>query len=156
MSEFVYAIAVVFLIGAAPWLEVWVAIPVGIAMGLNPVIAFAAAVTGNFVPLIAIVLTYRRAQTWFKGRFLPDPASSSSLGGRRRRFKKLWNRYGVPVVALVAPATIGTHLATILAMMGGSSRKSVLTWMALSLILWGAATSVASFYSIEYIRSIFW
>jgi len=156
MAESLYAIALVSLIGAAPLLEIWIAIPIGIAMGLSPLTAVSAGVTGNFIPLIAIALAHHRAQNWFKDRFSPDKTPHRSPSGRYKRFKELWNRYGLPIAALAAPATIGAHLATILALIGGSSRKSTLLWMAASLILWGVTTSIASFYGIELIRSIFW
>ncbi len=154
-SELIYTIAIVFFMGAVPWLEVWVAIPVGIAMGLNPVVTFIAAVIGNYVSLITIVATYHRAQVWYKGRFSLDTAPSTAQIFRRNRFKKLWNRYGLPVVALAAPVVIGTHLASILAMIESSSWKNVLLWMAVSLIFWSTVVLIAGFYSIEFIRSIF-
>ena len=58
MFDQLYQVGIVFVMAATPWLEIWLAIPAGIAMGLNPIVCFAAGVTGNFLPLVGIKIIY--------------------------------------------------------------------------------------------------
>ena len=59
-AEYVAAAAITWLIGFLPLFEVYVAIPVGLAAGLDPVSATAWAAFGNIVPLYLVDLGYER------------------------------------------------------------------------------------------------
>jgi uncharacterized membrane protein len=155
MFDQLYQVSIVFIMAAVPWLEIWLAIPAGIAMGLNPVVCFTAAVTGNFLPLVGIKIILPRTREWFFNCFLKETPDGKTVSRRRQRFSNLWNKYGLPGVALSAPATLGAHLATILALLLGSPGTRVLSWMAVSLVIWGAGTTVVAYFGIEAFRTYF-
>jgi len=50
----------VFGMGAAPWFEIWTAVPLGVVLGLSPLAAAAAAVAGNLVSVGAMVMLMPR------------------------------------------------------------------------------------------------
>ena len=154
MFEFIYQFGIVFIVAATPWLEIWLAIPAGLVMGLNPIACFVAGVSGNFLPLVGIIMVYPRTREWFFN-WLMKEAEGKPVSSKRQRFNSLWQKYGLPGVALTAPITLGAHLATILILLLGSTGSRVLIWMAVSLILWGAGTTVISYYGIETFRNYF-
>lgn len=152
MFDFMYQFTIVFVLAATPWLEIWLAIPAGIVMGLNPIACFVAGVTGNFLPLVGIMAVYPRAREWFFNRFMKD-VEGKPISAKRQRFNNLLHKYGLPGVAITAPVTLGAHLATILMLLLGSTGPRILVWMAASLIVWGAGTTVFSYYGYEAIKN---
>ena len=56
-----------FLVAMVPVIELRGAIPAGIAAGLSPALACAAAVAGNLVPAPFIILLGRRVMDWLRG-----------------------------------------------------------------------------------------
>ncbi|MGF7033854.1 putative membrane protein [Paenibacillus mucilaginosus] len=66
------------------------------------------------------------------------------------RAKRIWEKYGVPGLALVAPVLLGTDLAALVALTFGSSRRWVMLWMTVSLVLWTVLLTVGSVYGLGY------
>ncbi|WP_426450917.1 hypothetical protein ACP26L_02420 [Paenibacillus sp. S-38] len=66
------------------------------------------------------------------------------------RAKRIWEKYGVPGLALVAPVLLGTDLAALVALTFGSSRRWVMLWMTVSLLLWTVLLTVGSVYGLGY------
>ncbi len=138
--------AAVFIVAATPLLEIWIAIPMGLAMGLDPVLTAIAAVLGNFIPLLAIVAFFEKVRTWYESRY-PDGGGSRGFD----RFQRIWGRYGLPVAALTAPASIGTHLAIVIILTLGTDAKRTLAWMAFSIIAWAIIVTPLAYYGIAYL-----
>ena len=61
------ALATVFFMSMVPVVELRGAIPLGIAVGLPPALACAAAVLGNLVPAPLIILLGRRTADFLRG-----------------------------------------------------------------------------------------
>jgi Ca2+/H+ antiporter, TMEM165/GDT1 family len=129
----------VFLAAATPLLEVLFVIPPSIASGLNPVLVGAAAFLGNALALTVVVLFADHLAAWLQRRRGDAPPSK-----RRRRLQRTASRWGLPGVAVLAPLTIGTHLAALAAVALRLSRAAVLAWMVAGLAAWSVAITVAS------------
>jgi hypothetical protein len=71
---------------------------------------------------------------------------------RGRWAQRLWNRYGLPGLALLAPLLTGVHLAVVLALLSGVPRRSILSWMIGSMVLWTIAVTVTTHYGLEGLR----
>lgn len=143
-EEGVWGYAAVALAAATPWLEILLVIPPAVALGLDPFGVGVAAFVGNFAPVAAIVAAYdalaRRRRA--KGR---EPGK----GRRRDRAKRVLARYGVPGLALLGPLLTGIHLATVLALATGASRRAILVWTGASLLAWTIALTIASELGLE-------
>lgn len=122
--------AVVFALAAIPWLEILLVIPPAIGIGLDPVTVGIAAFLGNVVPIYGIVAAHHRIAAWWTAR--RDDGES----GRYRRAKRVWNRYGLPGLAIAAPIVTGVHLAAVVALVLGARRREVAVWMTASIALW--------------------
>ena len=56
-----------FGVAMVPVLELRGAIPVGVAAGLSPAVACAAAIAGNLLPVPFVMLLFRRVADWLRG-----------------------------------------------------------------------------------------
>ncbi|MEX1295891.1 MAG: small multi-drug export protein [Candidatus Limnocylindrales bacterium] len=94
--EYVAAAALAWLVGFLPLFEIYVAIPVGLATGLDPVSATFWAAFGNIVPLWLVDLGYERLR-----RIERVDHYLSVL--RRERVERALDRFGFFAVILATP-----------------------------------------------------
>ncbi|MFC7231408.1 small multi-drug export protein [Saliphagus sp. GCM10025308] len=130
--------ALVFALAATPLLEILVVIPLGVALGLDPVVVAVTAFTGNVLPIYGIVLAADRVASWLESRRSGEPSA------RRKRAIRIWNRYGLPGLALLSPVTTGVHLAAVLALSLGARGRDTLAWMTGSIALWTVLITLVS------------
>lgn len=151
-SDGIIQYGLVFLLAAIPWIEILVVIPVAIAVGLDPVAVAVVAFLGNIIPIFGIILGYDRFKQWWDAR---RGSSSDGKQSRRRKWaQRVWDRYGLPGLALVSPGLTGVHTAAVLALLLGSTRRLLALWMTLSVALWTVVLTVGSVYGIEGLRAI--
>lgn len=137
----------VFVLAAIPVVEVLVVVPVAVAAGLDPVLVGTAAAAGNLSTVYLVIVASDRSLRFVERRYGMPTAESPS--GAARRARRIWDRYGLPGVALAAPVTTGAHLAAALSLALGSERPRVLAWMTGSLVAWSAVLAAASWYGME-------
>ncbi|WP_177184395.1 hypothetical protein [Psychrobacillus sp. OK032] len=58
------------------------------------------------------------------------------------------------IFSLLSPSLLGTDLAALTALLLGSSRTRVITWMGISLVIWSILMTVGSVYGLKYINGI--
>jgi hypothetical protein len=122
-------------------LEILVVIPIGIGLGLNAVGVAVSAFLGNVLPIYGIIAFYSQLKTWWDRRRENTETSST----RRERAQAIWNRYGLPGLAIVSPVATGVHLAATLALALGSRRRAVAAWMTLAIALWTVLLTVGAY-----------
>ncbi|WP_172194646.1 small multi-drug export protein [Saccharibacillus qingshengii] len=142
--------AALFLLAAAPSLDIFIVVPLGILWGLPPVAVSIIGFAGNFLMVILIGLFFARVSAWMERQRLKKGRTTSSK--RETRARRIWEKYGVPGLALVAPAMVGTDIAAVLALSFGSSRRWVMGWMAVSLTVWTVIMAVGSVYGLSYAK----
>lgn len=142
----------VLLLAAVPFVEIFFAIPFGVALRLDPVAVTLAALIGNFLPLPVLALLQQRlARRW--PRLLGGlPLRPQSRRGERVR--QALHRWGIPGLALQAPFVTGTHIAVPVALALGADQRRTLTWMAIALALWSPVITMVAVIGIEGIRRL--
>jgi uncharacterized membrane protein len=129
----------VFLAAATPVLEVLVVIPAGVLAGMPPTLTALVAVAGNLSTVVLVAVAGERLLGWWRRR---RPAHEDDRPrGRSQRARDLARRWGVPGLALLAPVTTGTHIATVAALTTGSDTRRVLRWMAGGIVAWAAVAA---------------
>ena len=115
-----HALFMTFLVGMTPVLELRGAIPLGVAAGLPPLTACAAAILGNIVPVPVIMLLVRRVFRWLRKTAFLGP-KIDWLERRAHLKGRLVRRYRLPglllLVAVPLPGTgawTGALVATLL------------------------------------------
>jgi uncharacterized membrane protein len=134
----------VFVAAATPVVEVLVVVPAGVLAGMPPMPTAFVAIVGNLSTVVLVAVTGDRLIGWWhrrRGRGERDEARPSR---RSLRARELAQRWGVPGLALLAPLTTGTHIATIAALATGSDTRRVLWWMAGGLAIWAVAAAAVT------------
>lgn len=166
-TELVWEYFVVFILAATPWIEILVVIPMAVAYGLHPLGVSLIAFTGNVLPVLGIALAYRKWIAW-RNRKKENPNSHSfahesnhdfaysegdtdSTSKGKSRARNLFNRYGLPGLALLGPLLTGIYPALLMALALKNSFRHIAFWMTVSLALWAAGLGIASFYGLSLI-----
>ena len=107
------------------------AIPVGTSMGLNPWNAALAAWSGYTMITAVALAAGTPLRRWFCRRFkigdTPDP---------KKLFWRIWNRWGLPGLAITAPVLTGPYIAAFLAIGLGCRPARTFLWIAGASIPW--------------------
>lgn len=131
----------VFLGAAIPWLEIALVIPVGIISGLSPFWVMLLAFVGNMVTVLFLIIAFQKVKVWMESRKKKDGKEDSK---RTERGKRIWNKYGMPGLALLGPILIGTHIAAFIGLLFGASKLNTTIWMTISIALWTLVFGIAT------------
>ena len=125
----------VTLVAAIPFVESYFGSVIGVAIGLNPIVAVLVAVIGNVITMLAFVLGADKARTKVRQSRGTDEEEPTP---KRARLKRMFDRFGVPGVSLLGQTLLPSQI-TSAAMVGfGASTSRVISWQIISIILWGA------------------
>ena len=118
----------VFALGA---FELWAAIPAGLALKGNPVLVGVAAAAGAMMGALVVVVLGERLRQWLASR--QRPVSTKGSHGFIRR---VWDRYGVIGLGLLAPISTGAPVAAALGLALGVPSGRLLFWIFVGVALW--------------------
>jgi putative small multi-drug export protein len=128
MNEAYWAMLTVFALGIAYFLA---AIPTGVAMHLNAGLAAVCAWAGYTTIAAAMLVIGTPARKWLRKTFKISPQPNPE-----KLFWKIWMRWGLPGLALLAPVTCGPYFAALIALGLGERPQRVLLWIALGVVPW--------------------
>lgn len=123
----------VYLIGI---IELWVAVPTGLAFKLDPLLIVVCSATGASTGAFLVVLIGEPLRQWllrFKRADVDKPEG---------RIKKIWDRYGIPGLCLIAPFLTGAHFGAAIGLTLGGDKKIIMVWMIVSCFLWATIFTV--------------
>lgn len=144
---------IVALAGAVPFVEGEGGAAIGILGGMHPAIAMAAGAIGNFICVAVLVLLTSRARTAVVTRHrersrrralagggaevdAAEPALDEPTTPRQAKFKRAFERYGVPGVALLGPLLLPTQFTATMLAGAGVDRTRILVWEGIAIVLW--------------------
>ena len=169
---------VVALAAAIPMVEGEVGAVIGMIGGMHPLAAASAAVAGNFLTVLIIVLLTSRARTAVVSRSrarvgatvgassLADPAadmdaavieplaSAKPESKGRQRVKTWLVRFGVPGASILGPLAIPTQFTSAMLVAAGTSKAWVLLWQAVAIVLWTTVTTVGFWLALTYVVGV--
>lgn len=147
---------------AIPFLEGELASVLGVWAGLNPFVAAASAMVGNFASVFVVVIfgarirarlvarRARRTELVAVGHPLAD-GSEGPVGSvvdvkpeskGVKRFKRFLVRFGVPGASILGPLAIPTQFTSALLVSTGVAKGWVLLWQAIAIFLWTTMTTL--------------
>ena len=140
------AFLIVFGLGAV---ELWVAVPAGLALRLHPIAIAITTAAGGLVGVLIIGCTGNRVQSWLLRRRggTPDVQPSAALA-------HVWARYGVAGLGLLAPLLIGAPLGTALGMTLGAPTTRLLFWMSVGVLLCSIGLTLAGTLGLIGVQSL--
>lgn len=153
----------VFILAAIPLFELITVIPLAVIGGLSPIPVAILAFIGNSLTILLLILFVDKVKTWRKKRkqkrmiaseqeaaTLEYEAEVETDSKKAKRARVLFDKYGLPGLAIIGPFFVGSHISAFMGMSFGSKRSLVTTWMLVSLGLWTIVTAVASSYGVSY------
>lgn len=137
----------VIAVFATSALELWLAIPLGLALGLNPVIIAFASMAGSIFAVLVVALTganlRNRILRW---RYKNEPT-------QHHRWYQIWNKYGVMGLGLISPLIFGAPLGTAVGMALGAKKEKLVIWMSLGILIWSLGLTWAGFMGMLNLQS---
>ena len=131
----------VFLGAAIPWLEIALVIPLGIIKWIIASMGYSSAFVGNLLTVLVVIIGFQKVKEWMESRNRKKGKAESK---RTERGKRIWNKYGMPGVALLGPIVIGTHIAAFIGLLFGANKTNATVWMTISIALWSLVFGIAT------------
>lgn len=124
--------AIISIFGLA-FFYFWPAIPAGLALGLSPLIVILTTSLSYIAGVAAVTLFGTRLRDWILQRLgkkaTLDP---DSLAGR------IWTRFGVPGLGLIAPMTVGSQIGAAVGLMLNARPRQLFIWMCIGAVAWSS------------------
>ena len=133
----------VLLAGAIPFVESYFGSVIGVFAGLNPVVAIVAAVVGNILSMVALVL----GASTVRGKVARERETSP----RREKLRKAFDKYGVAGVSLLGQTILPSQITSTAMVSFGASKDAVIRWQIVSIILWGTAFGVLAAVGVDLV-----
>jgi len=125
------AVGTAFLLGIVYYLA---AIPAATALGLQPALAALFAWLGYVAVAAAMLGAGAPVRKWLLERLrIARPSPHFPW------WRNVWDRWGLPGLALLAPVTIGPYFAALAALALGQRPGRILLWIAIGGLAWSAA-----------------
>lgn len=131
-------------------IELWAAIPAGLALGLDPFLVGLGASIGAILGTLIVVLVGERLRNWLVRRY--------SVKKERQKtglIRKIWQRYGLIGLGLLAPLLTGAPLGAALGLSLGAQAGRLMVWMSLGIVLWAAILTAAGTLGLAGIDKLF-
>lgn len=133
----------IVIAGAIPFVESYLGSVIGVLAGLPLPIAIAMAVIGNLVTMVLVVLG--------AGAIRSRVARDTPESPRRRKLRERFDRYGVAGVSLLGQTILPSQITSGAMVSFGASRRAVIGWQVVSIILWGVAFGLLAHYGVTMI-----
>ncbi|MCB2222478.1 MAG: small multi-drug export protein [Bacteroidetes bacterium] len=140
-----YSYAIVFATGL---LGIWKAVPVGFALGLNPLWIYALTTLGATVAvLILYFFGEQLRRIIYRGKD-KNPSKKES------RVRRLLEKYGTAGLGFFGTFLIGPNATILIGLIVVPSRKLLLLWTIAGIIFWTMALTFLAFSGIEVYKLI--
>jgi hypothetical protein len=159
---------IVALAGAIPYIEGEGSAALGVFAGIHPVVAGLSGAAGNIIAVVLVVLLSSRVRTAAlarRNRRTTTTAPSTESAGRpalatdgqaeegersekqskgHKRLRRWIVRFGVPGASLLGPLALPTHLTAATLVATGVSKRWVILWQVIAILLWAALLTLAA------------
>ncbi|MFH0942103.1 MAG: small multi-drug export protein [Chloroflexota bacterium] len=131
-------------------IELWAAIPAGLALGLNPFLVGLGAAVGAILGTLIVVLVGEQLRNRLVRRY-----SSKKEKQQPGLIQRIWQRYGLIGLGLLAPLLTGAPLGAALGLSLGAQAGQLMVWMSLGIVLWAVILTAAGVLGLAGIEKLF-
>ncbi len=131
-------IAQVISVFAVAFLSLWGAFPVGVGLSLPPLVIAVTAAVSYAVGVALVLILGQPVRDWLLKRF-----GNKVSGNPNSTVRKVWDRYGLIGLALLAPVTTGSQIGAAIALSLDAPPRRVFVAMTLGACLWCAVLALA-------------
>lgn len=153
LIELLWAYVLVFVFAATPFFEVVIVIPIAILAGLPIIPVTIVALLGNLITVYLVIMFVQAIKNWRNRRKSKSTEGAEDKPSKRKeRAKKIWNKYGLPGLAIIGPFFVGSHLTAFMSITLGGSKKATAVWMTISLLFWTIAMAAFTYFGIDLLN----
>ena len=127
--------------------ELWAAVPLGLAMKLSPVLTGIATASGAILGVIIVIALGSRVRNWMAAKKKTERAKGGEQ--KERLIIRISNKYGVAGLGLIGPLLVGAPLGAAIGVSLGVPSPRLLFWMTVGILLWTACLTLAGVAGIE-------
>lgn len=136
MGDIFIVLPKVLSIFAVAFFTFWPAIPAGLALGLSPTVVIITTTLSYICGVALVLMPGERLRDWAMRRW----GNRTSQPGLIRR---VWSRYGVIGLGLLAPMTVGAQIGAFLGLSSNAAPRRLFIWMALGALSWSVLLTAA-------------
>ncbi|POH69537.1 MULTISPECIES: hypothetical protein [Cryobacterium] len=137
----------IVLAAAIPFVESYFGAAIGILAGVNPVVAVLAAIVGNVLSMLVVVLSAHGVRSRVRLGKATKPDSP-----RRAKLRERFDRYGVAGVSLLGQTILPSQITSAAMVSFGASKNAVIFWQIISIIIWGVVFGVLTTVGVTVLR----
>ncbi len=115
-----------------------VAITTGLALEVDPLLTAIMTTIGGILAVLVILGLSDRIRNW---KWVVEKHYCEIGKDRSGRICRVWDRYGVAGLGLLAPSLIGAPVGTIIGITLGSQTRALLLWMSTGIFIWSAVSA---------------
>ncbi len=134
----------VMLAAAVPFIESYFGAALGVVIGVNPVVAVAAAVVGN----VASVLLLVNGAHLVRRKVAKENAAPSV---KYAKLRSAFEKYGIAGVSLLGQAILPSQITSAALVSFGAAKEKVIFWQVISIILWGTAFGLLAYLGVDLV-----
>lgn len=128
----------ILIVFGASVIELWLGIPLGLLMKLNPLLVALISTLGSIFAMIMVVLVGEN----LRGRFL-QWRYEDERALKKSRLYLIWSKYGIIGLGLLSPLLFGSALGAAVGIALGAGKKRLIFWMSMGIILWSFGLTFA-------------
>ncbi|MBB4823334.1 hypothetical protein HNO89_000554 [Sporosarcina luteola] len=148
----IYQYAAIFIIGFLPFLEAFVAVPIGVLLELPFILVVLIGIIANWLSVMVVIMFSSFITTLFSRK---DQNSSDHFIARRfQRAKKYFNKFGVPGISLLGPIIGTNHIGALVCLFAKANKKNIILWQTVSIVIWGVGTGVLLLYGVDIFHNL--
>ena len=123
------------------------AIPAGVALNLSPLLAAITAWASYSAGVALVIVVGAPLRNWLMKRF-----NISTERDPNKLIWRIWDRYGLIGLSLLAPVTVGAQIGALLGLSMGVKPRSLLIGLSLGVVVWCVAIMLAVMLGLNVIR----
>ena len=128
--------------------ELWLGIPLGLYLGLNPILIAITAAAGSIFSAILVATLGEGVRNWFlKWRY-------GKKSPKTGKIYDIWKKYGIIGLGLLSPLLFGAPLGAALGIGFGARKNRLLLWMSIGIVIWSFLLTAAAFYGLMSFESV--
>jgi hypothetical protein len=128
--------------------EIWAAVPVGLALGLPPGLVWVLTAAGSLAGVVAVAYAGAAVRGWLLRR----RGSSTPIG--HGHLYRIWLRYGVVGWGLISPLVVAPAMGTAIGLALGAPRGRLIAWMSAGVVAWTSILVIAGVLGLRAITSL--
>jgi hypothetical protein len=127
----------------------WEGIPLGFVLRLPPLLIGLFSALGSAAATLLVVVLGKRLRSWLLRHRTPQKE-----GQKERLIDRIWHRWGIIGLGLLAPCLTGAPLGVALGLFLRAPAGRLLFWLLLGIVLWSALLTGAGVYGSAGVRRL--